>query len=466
MRVPTSPPSRRGHWFRRAALVVATLLTGTFLAFGVSATRAQTFSGRGTAVLGSSMTPEGTKQLAFEKARQDALKKFGTHVVSEEKLKSIETPEGIREVSKERIVALAAGKTQLVAGSRQTKKTVSGKAIVYEVRADFKIESSGIEEALRAYLKRGDDSPLGRSVSDAVRLQEQVTDLNVKNSDAETVRRLLANTEEAYKQVSVAIEGLDGESVESELAKQRKKRKTALLRYMRTVKRHGYPRTLVEHSISRSEIQDNGDEITFTYKADAAFTKNVQKISAACKQTRPIWAPDNSRDNGVVGRPATDGWLKQVFEGSYLDFKVERPILMYMLDGSGDVLLLISTSSSTMTFNYGHCDTNNLISARLWEEEWEFSVPTRYLGRISSVVLAVSKSDYREIAKRNGFRAVENGIYGRGQGRAVPVDRFLYSRKAFRDFVNGYAKKVQSLSLTGYDKKTDQSSSINDFFDH
>jgi ribosomal protein L21 len=447
------------------AVVVATI-------GGACGARAQTFSGTATAVLGSSMTPQETRQLAFEKARQNALQKFGTYVVSEERLARMEIPEGIKEVSTKQIWALAAGETRLVDGSKQVQKTVSGTAIVYQVSADFEIEPTGVENALRAYLERGRDSPLGRSVEDAVRLQKKVTDLEVEGTDAERVRRLLTHTEEAYEQVSAAVEGLDGSSVQSKLAQQRRKRKIALLRYLRKVKGYGHPRDLLRLSVSQAEIQDNGDEVTFTYKARSSITEYAQKVVAACRQTRPTWAPDNSRDNGVIGRPATDGWLKQVFEDSYLDFEVERPLIFYMLDEAGDVLLIIAKtsegmmSSPSLEFNYGHCEADHLISSRLWSDEWELEVPTEYLSRVESVVLATSTSEYREIAERNGFRAIERGMYERGQGRPVPVRRFVYARKEFTAFVNKYIQKVTSLPLTGYEKETEQSSSIDDFFNH
>jgi hypothetical protein len=417
------------------------------------------------------MTPQGTKELAFEKARQHALKKFGTHVLSDERLASIETPEGIKEVSTKRIVALAAGEARLVDGSKQVKKTVSGEAIIYEVSAAFEIESAGVENALRAYLKRGDDSPLGRSVTDAVELQKKVTRIDPKGSDDESVRRLLSSTEEAYKQVSLAAEKLDGGSVESQLAKRRQKRKTALLRHMQKVKRYGHPQDLLRLSLSQTDLEDNGDEITFTYQVKRSRTKNARKVVASCKQTRPIWAGAQSRDDGVVGRPDTDGWLKQVFEDTYLDFDVELPLLMYMLDDSGNVLLVIAKtskgmmSSPSLDFNYARCKADRLISDRLWEKEWTVRVPTRYLNRIDRVVLAVSRADYLEVAEKQGFSSVDRGLYERGQGRAVPLKRFLPGREEFEEFINSYARQVKDLPLTGYEKKTEQGGSINDFFD-
>jgi len=458
----------RANGCAAAVLVVAVVVA----MIGVGGARAQPFSGTATAVLGSSMTPQETRTLAFEKARQNALKKFGTYVVSDERLSRIETPEGIEEVGTKRIVALAAGEARLVDGSKQVQKTVSGQAIVYEVSADFEIEPAGVEKALRAYLERGSTSPLGRSVEDAVRLQKRVTDLEAEGAGAERVRRLLTHAEEAYEQVSSAVKGLDGSSVQSKLARQRRKRKTALLRYLRTVKRYGHPRELLKLSVSQSEVQDNGDEVTFTYRASSSLTEYAQKVVAACKQTRPIWAPDDSRDNGVIGRPATDGWLRQVFENSYLDFEVERPLLFYVLDEAGDVLLIIAKtsegmmSSPSLEFNYGYCETDHLISSRLWSGEWELEVPIEYLGRIERVVLAPSASKYREIAERNGFRAIERGVYERGQGRSVPLSRFVYARKDFTAFVNTYIRTVKSLPLTGDEKETEQSSSIDDFFDH
>ena len=76
----------RPAWTRFCTAFVTAALAASIWAAGPAGD--QIVSGEGRAVLGSSMTPEETKRLSFEKARQSALQKFGAHVRSSQVLKS------------------------------------------------------------------------------------------------------------------------------------------------------------------------------------------------------------------------------------------------------------------------------------------------------------------------------------------------------------------------------------------
>lgn len=428
------------------SLLAAAALTGAFL----PAAHAQTVTGRGKAVMGSSMTPSGTKQLAFEKARQSALETFGAQVLSETSVSTLETPRGVEEISKSRIAVLAAGETQLVEGSKSVARQMTKNAVVYRVEASFRIEPTDVTETLKAYLQTGRDAPLRRSVTDAVHLQQRLSEVG-PDIEGEEVRTLLNRTQSAYEQVAAAAEDLRGGEVRSQIARQRRRRKNALLRFFRVVKNQGHPGDVLEFGLSRSGLQDEGTAVQFTYNTEFSLGPGARAVTSACRETRPTWAPDDSKDNGVIGRPATDGWLKQIFGDTYLDFEVTGPLLLYMLDGAGHVRLIVAKTSGGMMsppkfrIEYGDCDPDGMVDPRLWEDTWEFQVPTRLVGQIEQVALAFSKWDYDEIAGKHGFRAVERGIYARGEGQDVGLETFTYGRSEFENYVDKYATKVKQM---------------------
>lgn len=401
---------------------------------------AQVFPGTGTAVLGSRMTPENTERLAFEKARASALRKFGTYVRSEKTLSTTETPEGIEEISRARISVLAAGEAQLVDGSKTVRREMNGEAVVYHVEARFKIEPNGFEETLRAYLETGGDSPMGRTVQDAARAQQRLREIDPESAGDAEIKTLLSRTESAYQRVAGAVESLDGAAARSAIARERRRRKNALLRYMRALKERGHPRNLISLRLSRSDIEDHGSEVKFTYRAGLNPAGEARELTSTCRETRATWAPDES----------TDGWLQEIFNGNYYDFEIWKPILLYMLDRDGNVLLIVAKTSKGMMdspslrLEYGHCSQDNLIHTRIWDDKWEVRIPTRYLDRIHSAALAVSREDYQEVAGKNGFESVDSGIYARGAGSAVPLSRFTYSHAQFEAFIDEHVGRVKS----------------------
>lgn len=420
------------------------------MAAAPGAARAQVFTGEGTAVLGSSMTPDGTRRLAFEKARQSALEKFGTHVVSKQTIATIQTPGGLEEVSRQRVSALAAGVTHLVEGSKTVRRSVTEAAIVYRVTARFKIEPTDFEETLRAYLETGRDSPLDRSVEDVIDVQERISTIDPEATRSEEIQDLLARTDRAYENVSVAVQQLDGRSIRSRLARERRRRTHALLRYLRVVNEHGYPPDLLRLNVARSNVQDQGRTVQLTYHAGHALSRNAHDVLSACRETRPTWAPDDDSD----GSPSTDGWLEQTLGGTRRDFSVWGPILLYLLDGDGNVLLVVAKTSKGMMsppsvqFTYGACARDRFFDTRLWSDAWTFRVPTRLLREAQQVVLALSKPEYRDVAGRHDFRAVERGIYASRPGQNVGLDRFLYPRDPFESLLDAYAEKAQAAAST------------------
>jgi len=397
------------------------------------------------------MTPEETRRLAFEKARQNALRKFGSHVLSQQVVSSRETRQGLEELTTERVAVLAAGNARLVEGSKEIQRRPTEETVVYKARAKFEISPTDFQETLRAYLSVGSGSDLRRRVQTAVSAQSRLSTLDPERTEPGEVRKLLSETTQAYKQVTATAQSLDGQEARDKLARQRTRRQNALLRYLRAVRKHGHPHDLLDFSMPRREMQDEGSTVAFDIKLTARLTRSsAREVLRACRETRPIWAPDDARDSGVVGRPATDGWLQEVFGGRYTNFELSRPLLLYLLDENDGVLAIIAktsggtTSPPQLTFNYGRCAADGFFTRRLPFEQWEFEVPTRYLKDVANVMPLVSRHDYAEVAERNGYAQSERGIWVPRGGEA-DIREFRFPRARLEKALDGYRDRVMSM---------------------
>jgi hypothetical protein len=289
------------------------------------------------------MTPSDTKKLAFEKARQSALEKFGVHVRSEQTLTRVETPDAVREMSTSRIAVLAAGNASLVEGSKEVSRRPIEATMIYKVSADFRIEPTDFAETLRAYQRVGTDSRLKRTVATAAEVQNELTQVEAANAEAPEVRRLLSQAEDSYDAISAAVREMDGSSLRSEVSKKRRRRQNALLRYMQTVKKHGYPGDLLELTIRKADMRDEGNEIQFTYEAGYHWTGSRSEVTASCRETRPTWWPD---EEGQISR-GWDGWIDQIFDPQS-PFSMKLPVALYFLGENDNVLLLVDRTSGGM----------------------------------------------------------------------------------------------------------------------
>jgi len=430
-----------------ALTLILFLVSGPSAGFGWS----QVYSGEGRAVLGSSMTPKDTKDLAFEKARQSALEKFGAFVRSEQKLVQVETPEGVREMSENRIAVLAAGNASLVKDSKEVHRVPTEETIIYKVTAEFRIEPTNFGETLRAYQNVNEDSRLKRTVDTALELQEEIIEIDVSVAEHSEVRRLLSQTKGSYDAISGAVRAIDGSGIRSDITKQRRQRKNALLRYIQDVREYGYPGDLVELQLSEPEIEDQGDMIQFTYESNYELSSQAQEVISSCRQTRPIWWPD---EEGKVSR-GRDGWINQFFDAES-EFYLEQPLALYLLDENKNVILIVGKGGSferEIELDYKSCSDGRFLTTDRWSDKWEFEVPTEYVSDIEGVVFMISYVDYEEIAQRSGFEQVQSNmgirVWGRSSDRPVSMDRFVYSRQDFKDFAASQAEKAKALPPGG-----------------
>jgi len=434
----------------RASLLAVLALGASLLFGGLSGiAKAQVYSGEGTAVMGTSMTPEGTQALAFEKARQTALEKFGARVVSEQTVTTVETPSGIDEISTSAVQVLAAGATQLVEGSKTVDRTLTENAVRYRVSARFRIEPTDFGRTVRAYLTTGTDAPLRSSVQDAARLQRQL--MQTDTGEADAVRTLLSRTEEAYQQVSAAVQNTAGEAARSNIDRQRRRRANALLRYLRAVKTHGYPGDLLQFDLSGPEVQDEGDLARLTYEVDYTYDASGDLLSS-CRDTRPVWARSNRSGRRADG-PDLDGWAERLLGEGGTGFEVAKESLLFLI-GDNERVVAIKNPGGLFEFKYARCSAEQFLEESLWSnwsDEREILLPIQHLSDVERAVLALSTRKYEEIARRHGFEALGRGrgmsdLYVQAEGADVGLDAFTYSRRQFRADMNKHADAVKEMT--------------------
>jgi hypothetical protein len=406
--------------------------------------RAQdTFSGTGTATMGSDMTPSSTKELAFEYARKAALEQFGTHVVSRHSVSEVESSSKVRQVSETRIGALATGEARLVPGSKEINREVTEHAIVYHVRAEFEIDATKFRETLEAYASEGQRSErLRDAVEGVIDVQERLSSLKTQGEEVEDVSSLLGKADRAYAAVKGAAHDINGSSLVEEMTTNKRENKNALLRYIETVKEYGHPHNLLNLRVVEKNIIDYGSSAKLEYEVEYTKSRNAEIVSSKCRTTKQVWADE--------GRTR---WMKPIFEDQLDDFIIEVPITLYLIDDGGRIIAFVNDPSE-LTIDYGSCDPVELPSDGLYDDDgavsWEAKVPKKQLQRAQEIGVLISSERYK--IKLNSF--IQSGHDPSGEG--VPVDRMYvapgkgvsvpsiqYSRAEFLELVNSYSSKLK-----------------------
>jgi len=402
-----------------------------------------TFSGTGTATMGSEMTPSSTKELAFEYARKAALEQFGTHVVSRHSVSEVESSSKVQQVGETRIGALATGEARLVPGSKEINREVTEHAIVYHVRAEFDIDATKFRETLEAYASEGQRSEqLRNAVEGVIDVQERLSSLKTQGKEVEDVGSLLSKADRAYAAVKGATQDIKGSSLIEEMAVNRRKKKNALLRYIETVREHGHPHDLLNLSIVEKSITDYGGSAKLEYEVEYTKSRSTEIVRSKCRTTKRVWADEGSTR-----------WMKPIFKDQLDDFVIEVPVTLYLIDDGGRIIAFVDDPSE-LTIDYGSCDPVVLPSDGLYDEDgvvsWEAKVPKKQLQRAQEIGVLISSKMYK--TKLDSF--IQSGQDPAGEG--VPVDRMYvapgkgvsvpsvqYSRAEFLELVNSYSNKLK-----------------------
>lgn len=414
-------------------------LTGLVLIGLSSPAVCQVYSGEGRAVLGSSMTPEDTKALAFEKARQAALQKFGAHVRSNQILQSATSPAGSVELTETRIAVLAAGDASVVEGTKETTRRPTEETVVYTTTAKFRIEPTDFEKTLEAYQDAGRRSELRQSVQTAVDVQSRLTRLD-EDADPREVNKLLSKAEKTYDAVAAASRDFDGSGLEKRISRERQQQKNAAYRYLNVIRKHGFPGDIFETTIREPEVKDKGNKIAFEYRTRLE-AENFRELTSTCREAEKVW-----------GRKAHDitDWFP----------KLKKRVQLFLLDEEGRVMVIFDAINRrqrrgpAVQIEYEECDPERMfnhlgfrgVGAANNRMTWSFELSFTQAQSVDEVVLGFARDDFSRVARENGYTSfTPTSRYDEGwkfeSEDGIPVESFLYTRKQFQKDIRSHAKE-------------------------
>ncbi len=393
-------------------LTVFATLVAAFLFAGPAAAQ-DIYSGEGEAKLGSSTTPHEAKQIAFELARKNALRKFGADVRSRQKLQSASSSAGRTELMEEDIAVLALGNAELVSGSKQTSRRPTEETVVFTVAAKFRVEPAKFEKTLEGYQNDSPSSELHESISTALeaqsRLSEFATDANQRGAN-----ELLARTRRAYTSVKGNVREVDGDDIGRRIERKKQKQENTAARYVRKIRKYGFPQDVIRTRTIKPKLEGTQTiEVEYNMRMRAA---GAQPLVQACNENSRAWQSIQSR------LPAVD-----------------QPVRLLLLDEKDRVLIVITKPRPTgpephLEIDYGECsgmvDHHGFGADK--ELTWEFERSIGWMRPVEEFVATFLRGDYEEVLEENGYR--RKGYFSWQQAREedrVPAEELIYTRSRF-----------------------------------
>jgi hypothetical protein len=399
--------------------VLLVLLCGPAAAQGL-------YEGTGVAVMGSDMTPAETEQLAFEKARSNALRKFGQEVRSAKAIQSASSRAGNVETLEEKIAVLAAGDASLVDGSKDVEREPTEAAVRYTVTARFEIDPPNFERTLKAYQNAGRGSDLRESISTTLDLQDRMMRTD-ENADPQEVSELLQKTKRLYETVAAYSRDVDARAASREMDQQSRRVENAIAQYIYVVLERGFPGDILEARVRRPNTRADGNMVEVEYNTQLRPT-GFHEVKSSCREGARVWERSGSQ------------------KAEDLPF-LRKPLTLLLLDENGDVLAVLGESdggNSHLEIDYGSCRPRRMFDFDQYgtdhahpEETWDFSIKRSRFQRIDEVVLGVAKENYEEISKKSGYRRMDYSVWVQPENSAISPEALLYTREDFRQEING-----------------------------
>ncbi len=202
----------------------------------------ETYSGEGTAILGTGMTMEQTQRLALEAARRQALQKFGSYVRSEETLRRFSGEDANRETFVQETEVISASVIRLKKGTKEVTRQTEGKTIRFVVRAEFEIDKNTFNKRVKQYQNAPEESRVRQLVDRGVRIESKIQDAE----GTEELQRLTGKRLKLRKQIRRSLQRLDGSQALTDIGDQRDRRRKALKRHLRFVKDNLHPYSIAK----------------------------------------------------------------------------------------------------------------------------------------------------------------------------------------------------------------------------
>lgn len=383
------------------------------------------YEGAGEAIMGSNMTPDETEQLAFEKARRNALQKFGAEVRSAKALQRASSSAGSAETLEEKIAVIAAGNTSLVGGSKNVEREPTEAAVRYTVTARFQIDPPNFERTLKAYQNAGRSSDLRESISTTLDLQDRMTQVE-GDAGPQEVSELLQKTKKLYDAVAAYGREVDPGATEKETDQKTRRRMNAVARYFSVILESGFPGDVMNARVRRPETRGTEGKIEVDYRTRLK-ARNFQPLKSSCSQGASVWERQEERVSEQLPT-------------------LEKKVRLFLLDENGDVVMIMDKKNQRegrgpiLKIDYGSCSPRHMfdhynfdgLGSSDQEITWKLYLPTSWYREIEEVVLGFAKDDYEEVAKENGYELSDGYVWAQPHQGAISIDAFLYTREDFQ----------------------------------
>lgn len=270
-----SPLPWPGHTLL-VGLVGAILLQGTW-ALPALGQQMKTYSGEGTAILGTGMTMEETQKLALEAARRNALQKFGSYVRSEETLRRFSGERGDRETFVQETEVISASVIRLKEGSKEVTRRTKGKTLQFVVRAEFEINENKFTKRVEQYRSAPEESKVRQLVDRGVRLESKIREAE----GTEELQRLTGERLELRRQIQQSLQRLDGSQALTDIGSQRDQRRRAAKQHLRFIKNNLHPYSIAK-VVPQSEprVTDQGKYVEVKARYKVRLKKGPEWASA------------------------------------------------------------------------------------------------------------------------------------------------------------------------------------------
>ncbi|WP_208425033.1 hypothetical protein [Salinibacter ruber] len=270
-----SPLPWPGHTLL-VGLVGAILLQGTW-ALPALGQQMKTYSGEGTAILGTGMTMEETQKLALEAARRNALQKFGSYVRSEETLRRFSGERGDRETFVQETEVISASVIRLKEGSKEVTRRTEGKTLQFVVRAEFEINENKFTKRVEQYQSAPEESKVRQLVDRGVRLESKIREAE----GTEELQRLTGERLELRRQIQQSLQRLDGSQALTDIGSQRDQRRRAAKQHLRFIKNNLHPYSIAK-VVPQSEprVTDQGKYVEVKARYKVRLKKGPEWASA------------------------------------------------------------------------------------------------------------------------------------------------------------------------------------------
>lgn len=400
------------------------------------------YHGKGTAILGDGSTPAEIREIAFHRAKMDALDKSGGLIQSEMSIETTERGGRITEETKKTLKAISVGAVTTIDETRDVNRRVKGEYIEYIVSAKFSVNVKEINERFNIYNKR-DNEALSSKVKKVKMYEERL-----EKTKGEEAQRVFRKAEDSYEYIENTFETFSGKSkYMDKVARRRLTRINNIESYCKGIFDMGFPKDVWHTEIQgEPEVVDKGGDyidLEYSYKIQVN-KKNHEEVLTFINNPdliKSVYTEESFNDGGslqidILTAEAIggEGYRKKIGAFSF-------SLAVIFIDERGRVLAVDKWDNGYVLPIYEHgrqkpkneytfiADTyspsfsETLVSPNLHHGETSHTrsikIPINVLKRLKGVKLVYTGFDitsngsdqFKQLMKNNGYKDTGYGMY-------------------------------------------------------